>query len=342
MISNSLTKIAKALDKKGNFVLADKIDNFLKIAQEATPSLVTQLQGTPARFRIPGMFGDALTGEGLRGGTQGFKFIDKNDPFYDPIKGALVRSDSGPNQAYVNKDFITGPEYLQKMQTPEGQLELYNRIRQQLESQQSGFVAPYAAKGRIDQEISFLTKTLERFKNNPYEGYKVHKNNLVAILRDALANQNENQWQELIQYFKTKMPQSLAVQANEVVNIAKQEAIARQQSKTVQTKQNVQTTMTAPETVAPATNLNNANPSANEPTAPVQVTETPEQKAQESQKYNQFLTNFQGHLGRSDVNSMIAVRNMAKQTFQNPLRYNAFKTQTDQLAKQKGIDISSF
>lgn len=339
MISNSLTKIAKALDKKGNFVLADKIDNFLKIAQEATPSLVTQLQGTPARFRIPGMFGDALTGEGLRGGTQGFKFIDKNDPFYDPIKGALVRSDSGPNQAYVNKDFITGPEYLQKMQTPEGQLELYNRIRQQLESQQSGFVAPYAAKGRIDQEISFLTKTLERFKNNPYEGYKVHKNNLVAILRDALANQNENQWQELIQYFKTKMPQSLAVQANEVVNIAKQEAIARQQSKTVQTKQNVQTTMTAPETVAPPTNQTATTPTSAQPQ---EVLESPEQKTLESQKYNEFLTNFQGHLGRNDVNSMIAIRNMAKQTFKNPMRFNAFKTQTDQLAKQKGIDISSF
>lgn len=338
MNTKSVIKVAKALDISGKYEIADKLDKYLKFAQEAAPQLITQLPGTPARFNIPGMFGTALTSEGLRGGTQGFKYIDKNDPFYDPIKGALF-SGSGPDQAYVNKDFISGQDYLKGMQTPEGQLNLYNRIRQQMETQQSSFVAPYAAKGRIDQEISFLNKTLQRTPN-PYDAYKAHKNNLVALLRDSLAYQNENQWADLIQYFKTRMPANLAVQANEVVNTAKQEAIGIQQAKALKTQQNVQTVMNKPETVAP-TNVPQAAP-VQAPALAQPVVETPEQKAEESAKYQQFLSNFNAYLNTNDVNSMIAVRNMAKQTFKNPQRLNAFTAQTNQLASQKGINLSSF
>jgi len=335
---NSLTKIAKTLDSCGKFILADKIDNFIKISQEATPSTVTQLPGKPVRFRMPGMFGDALTTEGLRGGTQGFQYLDPKDPFYDPIKGALFQG-TGPDQAYVNKDFISGKDYLKGMDSTQGQLDIYNKIRQQLESQQSTFTAPYAAKGRIDQEISFLTKTLQRFQNNPYEAYRVHKNNLIAVLREGLANQNESQWAETIQYFKSKMPTTFTVQANEVVNQAKQEALARQQSRGIKTQETAQSLMTNPETVtqAPQTPA-----SMQQPVQTPQVAETPEQKTIEAVKYKEFLTNFQGYLKDNDVNSMIAVRNLAKQTFKNTNRLDAFKTQTDQLAKQKGIDISKF
>jgi hypothetical protein len=335
---NSLTKIAKTLDSCGKFILADKIDNFIKISQEATPSTVTQLPGKPTRFRIPGMFGDALTTEGLRGGTQGFQYLDPKDPFYDPIKGALFQG-TGPDQAYVNKDFISGKDYLKGMDSSQGQLDIYNKIRQQLENQQSTFTAPYAAKGRIDQEISFLTKTLQRFQNNPYEAYRVHKNNLIAVLREGLANQNESQWAETIQYFKSKMPTTFTVQANEVVNQAKQEALARQQSRGIKTQETAQSLMTNPETL---TQSPQTPAPAQQPAQAPQVAETPEQKTIEAVKYKEFLTNFQGYLKDNDVNSMIAVRNLAKQTFKNTNRLDAFKTQTDQLAKQKGIDISKF
>lgn len=338
---NSLTKIAKTLDSCGKFILADKIDNFIKISQEATPSTVTQLPGKPARFRVPGMFGDALTTEGLRGGTQGFQYLDPKDPFYDPIKGALFQG-TGPDQAYVNKDFISGKDYLKGMDTSQGQLDIYNKIRQQLENQQSTFTAPFAAKGRIDQEISFLTKTLQRFQNNPYEAYRVHKNNLIAVLREGLANQNESQWAEMIQYFKSKMPTTFTVQANEVVNQAKQEALARQQSRGIKTQETAQSLITNPETVTQSPQSPQAPVSAQQPAQPAQVAETPEQKTIEAVKYKEFLTNFQGYLQNNDVNSMIAVRNLAKQTFKNTNRLDAFKTQTDQLAKQKGIDISKF
>jgi hypothetical protein len=225
------------------------------------------------------------------------------------------------------------------MDSSQGQLDIYNKIRQQLENQQSTFTAPYAAKGRIDQEISFLTKTLQRFQNNPYEAYRVHKNNLIAVLREGLANQNESQWAETIQYFKSKMPTTFTVQANEVVNQAKQEALARQQSRGIKTQETAQSLMTNPETL---TQSPQTPAPAQQPAQAPQVAETPEQKTIEAVKYKEFLTNFQGYLKDNDVNSMIAVRNLAKQTFKNTNRLDAFKTQTDQLAKQKGIDISKF
>lgn len=337
---NSLIKIAKTLDSNGKFILADKIDSFIKISQEATPSTVTQLPGRPARFNIPGMFGNALSPESLRGGTQGFQYLDPNDPFYDPIRGALFKG-VGPDQAYVNKDFITGKDYLKGMETSQGQLDLYNKIRQQLETQQSTFSAPYAAQGRIDQEISFLIKTLQRYQNNPYEAYRTHKNNLVAVLREALANQSENQWSDTIQYFKGKMPANMAVQANEVANQAKQEAIARQQSKGIKTKETSQSLMTNPEVAAPETTGTAPVPPP-APAAQAPTPETPQQRTIEGAKYGELLSNFRIHLNNNDVNSMIAVRNLAKQTFKNPERFTAFKTQTDQLAQQKGINISTF
>lgn len=60
-----LIDIAAKLDKFGNFKLADKIDKAIRVAQEATPGLVTQLG--PRRFspRVPGIFGNPLTSEGL-------------------------------------------------------------------------------------------------------------------------------------------------------------------------------------------------------------------------------------------------------------------------------------
>ena len=143
----------------------------------------------------------------------------------------------------------------------------------------------------------------------------------------------------MIQYFKSKMPSTFKVQANEVVNQAKQEALARQQSRGIKTQETAQSLMTNPETVTQSPQAPQTPVSAQQP---AQVAETPEQKTIEAVKYKEFLTNFQGYLQNNDVNSMIAVRNLAKQTFKNTNRLDAFKTQTDQLAKQKGIDISKF
>ena len=333
-----LIDIAAKLDKFGNFKLADKIDKAIRVAQEATPGLVTQLG--PRRFspRVPGIFGNPLTSEGLREGTQGFQYNDPNDSYYDPIKGALFQG-SGPENAFVNQNFIGGKEYQELMKTPEGQKKILDSLSNQYYTQQKTQFAPYAAEARINQEISFFLKNMEKYKNNPTEGYRILSPSLIPALREALVGQDESQWDSTIEKFRSKLPSNLYLQINDTINQAKREAIIRKGAQTKSLKENVQTVMQNPETATPPT----VAPAAATPATVAQqpYVETPEIKAAESQVYQNLIGMFKSYLATNDVNSLIAVRSQAKSQFKNPDRYRAFKEQTDNLAQSKGINIST-
>ena len=158
-------QIAKKLDKSGNYIVADKIDKYLKLSQ--AQNLVNPGMMPSKRFQpnLPGFFGNAVSLEGLTQGSQGLALLP-DAAFVDPFKSSVYRG-RGSEKGYTQSDYITPEEFARLSKTQAGRDEIKQRAADEAK-RQTAYLGnlPSGAEQMVQVMSNFLQSGLDEASMN--------------------------------------------------------------------------------------------------------------------------------------------------------------------------------
>ena len=345
-----IAKIAKDLDKSGKYILADKVDEYIKISQNVVnPGMM------PTRrmdSRLPGPFGNALSLEGLTQGSQGLNLMP-DASFVDPFKSGIYRG-KGNEQGYVQTDYISPEEFARLSKTQAGREQIKQRAFEEAE-RQTKFLGnlPSGAEQMIQVMSNFLQSGLDDATMN--DVVNNFKPAIIKTLENNYSNVDPSSWNNISLSFRQSMPPQFAGFVDEFINSALKGAVMYRVTKKLPVpdqymsllSQKVPITPAQPITSTPQQGQQAQQPQTSQ--APAQqtqsgttttATETPEQKLNESNEYQRLLKVVQNALPNRDVATINRMWIEAKSIFKNTERLEVFRKQVTDLSKRNGIDIS--
>jgi hypothetical protein len=339
-----IAKIAKDLDKSGKYILADKIDTFIKLSQNVVnPGMMPSKRFQP---NLPGFFGNALSLEGLTQGSQGLNLMP-DASFVDPFKSSVYRG-RGSEKGYVQSDYITPEEFARLSKTQAGREEIKQRAADEAK-RQTAYLGnlPSGAEQMVQVMSNFLQSGLDESSMN--DVVNNFKPAIIKTLENNFANVDPSTWENVSSNFRQSLPAQFSGYADEFIKSALKGAVMYRVSRklpvpneymsmisqTVPVTPN-QAILTQPQTAqAPTQQLAPASPQTT-----TTATETPQQKQKEDGDYQRLLRTVQNAVTNRDVLTINTTWNEAKNTFKNKERLENFKVQITNLAKRSGIDIS--
>lgn len=342
-----IAKIAKDLDKSGKYILADKIDNFIKLSQNVlNPGMMPSKRFQP---NLPGFFGNALSLEGLTQGSQGLNLMP-DASFVDPFKSSVYRG-RGSEKGYVQSDYITPEEFARLSKTQAGREEIKQRAADEAK-RQTAYLGnlPSGAEQMIQVMSNFLQSGLDESSMN--DVVNNFKPAIIKTLENNFSNVDPSTWENISSNFRQSLPTQFSGFADEFIKSALKGAVMYRVSKKLPVpneymsmiSQTVPVTPNQPILSQPQTPQSTQAPAEQALAASSQftttATETPQQKQKEDGDYQRLLRTVQNAVPDRDVLTINNTWNEAKNTFKNKERLENFKVQITNLAKRSGIDIS--
>lgn len=342
-----IAKIAKDLDKSGKYILADKVDNFIKLSQNVlNPGMMPSKRFQP---NLPGFFGNALSLEGLTQGSQGLNLMP-DASFVDPFKSSVYRG-RGSEKGYVQSDYITPEEFARLSKTQAGREEIKQRAADEAK-RQTAYLGnlPSGAEQMVQVMSNFLQSGLDESSMN--DVVNNFKPAIIKTLENNFANVDPSTWENISSNFRQSLPTQFSGFADEFIKSALKGAVMYRVSRKLPVpneymsmiSQTVPVTPNQPILSQPQTPQSTQAPAEQALAASSQftttATETPQQKQKENEDYQRLLRTVQNAVPNKDVVTINSTWNEAKNTFKNKERLENFKVQITNLAKRSGIDIS--
>jgi len=342
-----IAKIAKDLDKSGKYILADKIDTFIKLSQNVVnPGMMPSKRFQP---NLPGFFGNALSLEGLTQGSQGLNLMP-DASFVDPFKSSVYRG-RGSEKGYVQSDYITPEEFARLSKTQAGREEIKQRAADEAK-RQTAYLGnlPSGAEQMIQVMSNFLQSGLDESSMN--DVVNNFKPAIIKTLENNFSNVDPSTWENISSNFRQSLPTQFSGFADEFIKSALKGAVMYRVSRKLPVpneymsmiSQTVPVTPNQAILSQPQTPQTTQAPAEQAPAVSSQftttATETPQQKQKEDGDYQRLLRIVQNAVPSRDVVTINSTWNEAKNTFKNKERLENFKVQITNLAKRSGIDIS--
>jgi len=342
-----IAKIAKDLDKSGKYILADKIDTFIKLSQNVVnPGMMPSKRFQP---NLPGFFGNALSLEGLTQGSQGLNLMP-DASFVDPFKSSVYRG-RGSEKGYTQSDYITPEEFARLSKTQAGREEIKQRAADEAK-RQTAYLGnlPSGAEQMIQVMSNFLQSGLDESSMN--DVVNNFKPAIIKTLENNFSNVDPSTWENISSNFRQSLPTQFSGFADEFIKSALKGAVMYRVSKKLPVpneymsmiSQTVPVTPNQAILSQPQTPQTTQAPAEQAPAVSSQftttATETPQQKQKEDGDYQRLLRIVQNAVPSRDVVTINSTWNEAKNTFKNKERLENFKVQITNLARRSGIDIS--
>ena len=342
-----IAKIAKDLDKSGKYILADKIDTFIKLSQNVVnPGMMPSKRFQP---NLPGFFGNALSLEGLTQGSQGLNLMP-DASFVDPFKSSVYRG-RGSEKGYTQSDYITPEEFARLSKTQAGREEIKQRAADEAK-RQTAYLGnlPSGAEQMIQVMSNFLQSGLDESSMN--DVVNNFKPAIIKTLENNFSNVDPSTWENISSNFRQSLPTQFSGFADEFIKSALKGAVMYRVSRKLPVpneymsmiSQTVPVTPNQAILSQPQTPQTTQAPAEQAPAASSQftttATETLQQKQKEDGDYQRLLRTVQNAVPNRDVLTINNTWNEAKNTFKNKERLENFKVQITNLAKRSRIDIS--
>jgi len=341
-------QIAKKLDNSGNYIVADKIDKYLKLSQ--AQNLVNPGMMPSKRFQpnLPGFFGNAVSLEGLTQGSQGLALLP-DAAFVDPFKSSVYRG-KGSEKGYTQSDYITPEEFARLSKTQAGRDEIKQRAADEAKRQTAYLVnLPSGAEQMIQVMSNFLQSGLDEASMN--DVVNNFKPAIIKTLENNFANVDPSTWDNVSSNFRQSLPPQFSGYADEFIKSALKGAVMYRitkklpvpneymsmisQTVPVTPNQAILQQQTPQTAQAPAQQSAPASPQTT-----TTATETSDQKQKEIEDYQRLLSVVQNAVPNKDVVTINSTWNEAKNTFKNKERLENFRTQITNLANRSGMNIS--
>jgi hypothetical protein len=341
-------QIAKKLDKSGNYIVADKIDKYLKLSQ--AQNLVNPGMMPSKRFQpnLPGFFGNAVSLEGLTQGSQGLALLP-DAAFVDPFKSSVYRG-RGSEKGYVQSDYITPEEFARLSKTQAGRDEIKQRAADEAK-RQTAYLGnlPSGAEQMVQVMSNFLQSGLDEASMN--DVVNNFKPAIIKTLENNFSNVDPSTWDNVSSNFRQSLPSQFSGYADEFIKSALKGAVMYRVTKKLPVPNEYMSmiSQTVPVTPNQAILQQQSPQTAQAPTqqlAPASpqftttATETPDQKQKENGDYQRLLSVVQNAVPNKDVVTINSIWNEAKNTFKNKERLENFRTQITNLANRNGMNIS--
>jgi len=341
-------QIAKKLDNSGNYIVADKIDKYLKLSQ--AQNLVNPGMMPSKRFQpnLPGFFGNAVSLEGLTQGSQGLALLP-DAAFVDPFKSSVYRG-KGSEKGYTQSDYITPEEFARLSKTQAGRDEIKQRAADEAK-RQTAYLGnlPSGAEQMIQVMSNFLQSGLDEASMN--DVVNNFKPAIIKTLENNFANVDPSTWDNVSSNFRQSLPPQFSGYADEFIKSALKGAVMYRitkklpvpneymsmisQTVPVTPNQAILQQQTPQTAQAPAQQSAPASPQTT-----TTATETSDQKQKEIEDYQRLLSVVQNAVPNKDVVTINSTWNEAKNTFKNKERLENFRTQITNLANRSGMNIS--
>ena len=341
-------QIAKKLDNSGNYIVADKIDKYLKLSQ--AQNLVNPGMMPSKRFQpnLPGFFGNAVSLEGLTQGSQGLALLP-DAAFVDPFKSSVYRG-RGSEKGYVQSDYITPEEFARLSKTQAGRDEIKQRAADEAK-RQTAYLGnlPSGAEQMVQVMSNFLQSGLDEASMN--DVVNNFKPAIIKTLENNFSNVDPSTWDNVSSNFRQSLPSQFSGYADEFIKSALKGAVMYRVTKKLPVPNEYMSmiSQTVPVTPNQAILQQQTPQTAQAPTqqlAPASpqftttATETPDQKQKENGDYQRLLSVVQNAVPNKDVVTINSTWNEAKNTFKNKERLENFRTQITNLANRNGMNIS--